>query len=115
VRVTVDIRQVDRLTDAAEAEFESAPVVLLQTLRRHALEERQTHLYKNQTGHLEQSTFAGLISETADEIVVDYEMGEQYASFVVKRGYSDFPATAKAAEKALDKTFKAGERRLSRM
>ena len=113
--VSVDLSEVFALGEAAEAEMESAPRFLEHTLRLAALEERRTHRYKNQTGHLEQGTKAGIISQTDDEIVVQYEMGEPYASFVVKAGFSDFPKSAKVAERVIGRDYARAARKLSRM
>lgn len=59
-------------------------------LQRAASEERNTHDYRNQTGHLQQSTASRVIEEDDDSFLVRIEMGEEYASHVVNRGYSDF-------------------------
>ena len=113
--VRVDLSEVFALGEAADAEMTSAPQFLEHTLRLEALEERRTHLYKNQTGHLEQGTKAGLLSQVDDEIIIHYEMGEPYASFVVKRGYSEFPESAKRAEDVILRDYMRAERKLARM
>lgn len=59
-------------------------------LQRAASEERNTHAYRNQTGHLQQSTRAQVVSESDDEFRARIEMGEEYASYVEARGYSNF-------------------------
>lgn len=63
-------------------------------LQRAASEERRTHDYRNQTGHLQQSTASRVIDESDDSFLIRLEMGEEYASHVVARGYSDFPVIA---------------------
>lgn len=59
-------------------------------LQRYAAEERNTHEYRNQTGHLQQSTRAQVVDESDDYFEAHLEMGEEYASHVVDRGYSNF-------------------------
>lgn len=66
-------------------------------LQRAASEERNTHEYRNQTGHLQQSTRAQVVDEDDSGFLVRLEMGEEYASYVVGRGYSDFPNIAEKA------------------
>lgn len=71
-------------------------------LKQAALEERFTHRYQNQTGHLQQSTAAVVVSETDNEIEVHLEIGEEYASYVVDRGFSDFEDIAAEAFADID-------------
>ncbi len=68
-------------------------------LQRAANEERTTHAYQNQTGHLQQSTASRVVDESDDRFEAHLEMGEEYASFVVKRGYSRFDAIANKAKR----------------
>lgn len=81
-------------------------------LQRAANEERATHDYQNQTGHLQQSTAERVIEETDSNIVVHLEMGEEYASFVVKRGYSRFDEIAKKATREVDRHVKSVDKRV---
>ena len=96
--VTVDISDVLRGTAVAVRELEAWPNTLETTLRRAAEQERATHKYKNQTGHLEESTKAALVEQTDNRVEVELTMGEDYASHVVKRGFSKFPKIATKAE-----------------
>lgn len=87
---------------AREADLVFSPAGYLthgmqEILERAASEERNTHAYQNQTGHLQQSTAMHVVSESDDEFRATLEMGEEYASYVVKRGYSRFDEIAKAA------------------
>ena len=63
---------------------------IMEILQRYAAEERNTHDYRNQTGHLQQSTRAVVVDESDDHFEAHLEMGEEYASYVVDRGYSNF-------------------------
>lgn len=101
--VTVNINDVLRDTRTAVQALQNWPRTFEDALRTAAQEEKSSSTYKNQTGHLRQGTRAATISQTDNEIIVDLEMAEPYASFVVKRGYSKFPRIAKAAERTLDR------------
>ncbi len=83
-------------------------------LEEAALTERLTHAYENQTGHLQAGTGAGVVSDSANELQIDLEMGDFYASYVAEKGYSDFPETAARTEEKLDKKFAAVEQRAGR-
>jgi hypothetical protein len=114
MRVAVDLRDLERLTREGVDEMGLAPRLMENALKDAAREERQTHTYQNQTGHLEQSTKAGIVSEVANELVIDLEMGEPYASFVIARGYSRFPQIAEKIQRRIAREFAAAERRIGR-
>lgn len=63
---------------------------VMEILQRYAAEERNTHEYRNQTGHLQQSTRAQVVDESDGYFEAVLEMGEEYASYVADRGYSNF-------------------------
>lgn len=113
--VKVDISDVLRATRKATLELQNWPRTVEDTLRAAAQEEKVTSTYKNQTGHLRQGTRAATISQTDNEIVIDLEMAEPYASFVVKRGYSRFPKIAIAAERSLNRAASRLARKLERL
>jgi hypothetical protein len=115
VSVKVDISDVIRGTATASTLLTNWPRTVEDTLRIAAQTEKRESTYKNQTGHLRQGTRAATISQTDNEIVVDLEMAEPYASFVVKNGYSKFPKGAKAAERKLDREAKAIERKTGKL
>lgn len=81
-------------------------------LQRAANEERATHDYQNQTGHLQQSTAARVIEETDGNIQIHLEMGEEYASYVVARGYSRFDDIAKKATREVERHVKSVDKRV---
>lgn len=85
---------------------------ILEILQRAANEERNTHRYQNQTGHLQQSTAAHVVSEDSDSFTATLEMGEEYASYVVKRKYSDFDKIAKRAKREVDGLIDKTSKRL---
>ncbi len=101
--MSVDISQVIRGTRIAVSELQQWPDTLEHRLREAAMQERFTHKYRNQTGHLHNSTESGVVSVTRNEVVIDLEMGEPYASFVVRRGFSKFPQHAARAEADLNR------------
>lgn len=113
--VTVNISDVTRATAKAVQEMQNWPRTVEDTLRNAAQEERSTKTYQNQTGHLQQGTRAATISQTANEIIVDLEMGEPYASYVVRRGFSRFPRIADKAERSLNRAASRIATKLSRL
>lgn len=115
VRVSVDIREEIKLANAGAQAMHMMPLDMEYRLNQAASEERATHLYRNQTGHLENSTKAGTIEETADETVIDLEMGEFYASFVHNKGYSRFRMLEAEAESRILADIEAAESALERL
>lgn len=113
--VTVDISDVLRGTRVAVRELERWPIDLEIRLRRAAAEERASHKYRNQTGHLEDSTKASLVEQTDDRIEIELTMGEEYASHVVKRGLSKFPKIAAKAEADLNREAAALASKLGKL
>lgn len=101
-----------RVTDTIDAESRAAEKRLgpggkmradiEHRLKQAALEERLTHRYKNQTGHLQQSTAATVVSEDDDGIEIHLEMGEEYATYVIDRGFSEFESIAAEAFADID-------------
>lgn len=111
MRVRCDISDVLRAGRAAEKDIRGFLTEMEHDLEEAAMEERFTHEYQNQTGHLQQSTAAGLVSDSDNELHIDLEQGEEYASYVVEKGYSDFPDIAERAQKKIDRKFAAVGRR----
>jgi hypothetical protein len=85
---------------------------ILEILQRAASEERNTHTYQNQTGHAEQGTAAHVVSESTDEFKATLEMGEEYSSYLVKRGYSNFDKIAKKATREVNALLARVNKRL---
>ena len=83
-------------------------------LQRAASEERNTHAYRNQTGHLQQSTAMHIVSESDDGFKATLEMGGEYASHVVKRGYSRFDEIAAKAKRETDRHVASTAARVAR-
>ena len=118
--VKVNLRGVGQARELArKAELMFAPGGYLnhgieEILQRAANEERASHDYQNQTGHLQQSTAARVIEETDDNFLAHLEMGEEYASFVVGRGYSRFDEIAKKAKREVDAHVASVGKKLAR-
>lgn len=110
--VKIDISEVQRGTRIATSALQGWPRTLEHRLKEAAMQERFTHKYKNQTGHLHNSTEAGVISVTDNEVIIDLEMGEPYASHVVNRGFSKFPQIATRAEADLNREAAAIAKKL---
>jgi len=111
VKVRCDISEALRAGRAAERDIRGFLTEMEHDLREAAMEERFTHEYKNQTGHLHNSTEAGLVSDSDNELRIDLEQGEEYASYVVEKGYSDFPDIAERTARKIDRKFAAVGRR----
>lgn len=103
--IKVDARDVHRGKSEAEKVLGSSGEMakaIERRLQEAAIEERFTHAYQNQTGHLQQSTGAVVVSESDNEVEIHLEMGEEYASYVVDRGYSKFEEIAAEAFADID-------------
>ncbi len=113
--VTVDISDITRGTRLASRLLQAWPGTVEHRLREAAMTERLTHKYKNQTGHAHNATEAGIVSITPNETVIDLEMGEDYSSFLVKRGFSNFVKLATRAEADLNREAAAVASKLGRL
>ena len=81
-------------------------------LQRAANEERTTHAYKNQTGHAQQGTASRVISESDDHFLAHLEMGEEYSSYLVNRGFSRFDEIAEKAKREVVSHVNAASKKL---
>lgn len=113
--VGVDITGVTRATKRATSDIGEFVTGFEYELEKAALTERLTHRYKNQTGHLQNSTGAGIVSETDNEIHIDLEMTEEYASHIIKRGFSKFPDHALRAFSKINQNLAALERKAGKL
>jgi predicted flap endonuclease-1-like 5' DNA nuclease len=76
-------------------------------LQRAATEERDTHAYRNQTGHAQQGTKASVVSESDSDFTAHLEMGEEYSSYLVERGFSRFTEIAAKATREVKRHVKS--------
>lgn len=107
----------DQLAREAELWFGSGRGLnngIKEILERAATEERDTHTYQNQTGHAQQGTKAAVVSEGDNEFVATLEMGEEYSSYLVARGYSRFDKIAEKATRAVDRFVAKVDKRFAR-
>lgn len=102
IDVRVDISEVRDIERAAVRSLERAPDEMKRILDRKATEERRTHRYKNRSGDLEASTLATDVIEVGDQRVVQLEAGEEYASYVARRGLMGLDDLATEAEQEID-------------
>lgn len=102
IGVKLDTRDMERAEGATETDLRERLRKVERRLKEAALEERLTHTYQNQTGHLQQSTAAVVVSEDDDGIEIHLEMGEEYATYVIDRGYSRFEKIASEAFQDID-------------
>jgi hypothetical protein len=78
------------------------PKEMKRILDRAASTERRTHDYKNQTGYLEASTFAGDIEHNGDDYTVDFGARAPYAEYVNNRGLMHIDELGQEAETMID-------------
>ena len=113
--VGVDITGVTRARVKASADIAEFVTGFEHELEKAALTERLTHKYQNQTGHLQNSTGAGVVSQTDNEIHIDLEMTEEYALHIIKRGFSKFPDNALRAFSKINQNLAALERKAGKL
>lgn len=115
VRVDVDLRGVEALTERAVRELSPSSVlgVMLPPLVDAAARERDTHLYRNRTGNLERSTAAEALEVTAARVSVSLQETMPYAEFVWRRGLSGLDSYGAHADLAIKNRFSAQIRRIS--
>jgi hypothetical protein len=99
--VTVDVSKLVKRCQAAAKIQREFPRLMVSELRRARDEERATHRYINRTGNLQRSTrvLRGRGSGPDQEWVL--EMGEEYAGYVIARGFSEFNKIVADAEDAI--------------
>lgn len=73
------------------------PKLLVTRIRRARDEERRTHIYRNRTGNLQRHTQVIPSGGTGPDRAYWLVMGEDYASHVERRGFSDFKRIVKDA------------------
>lgn len=102
IGLRVDTPDTDRHAEEAGKDIRGRLHAVEKRLKEAAMEERLTHDYQNQTTHLQQSTAAVVVSEDDDGIEIHLEMDEEYASYVIARGYSRFEEIASEAFQDID-------------
>jgi hypothetical protein len=115
VKVDVDLRGVEALTERAVRELSPSSVlgVMLPPLVDAAARERDTHLYRNRTGNLERSTAAEALEATAERVSVSLQMTKPYAEFVWRRGLSELDTYGIQADQAIKRRFSEQLKRIS--
>lgn len=112
---TVDISEVIALEKEARKVLGSVPDKMKLLLDQKAAEERRTHVYRNITHRLENSTFAlGPLREGDDVTHVEFGARMEYASFVDRRGRTRIRDLAAEGERDLEALFDADADALSR-
>lgn len=118
MRFTVEVVRddVEQHCREARAELRDVKAIMRGIAQEAATLERQSHAYQNRTGDLERSTmvrdFGGQYLDTF--IGVSVEMGEEYASHVVKLGYSAFPVTVEKAGQQIGGALVAMSERIAK-
>ena len=107
MRVEDDVSSVRDLTDRARKEL--APAGVLRAMRPPlvlaAAGERATHLYRNRTGNLQDSTAAETVEATRERVSVSLQMTMHYAEFVWRRGLSAIDSYGAAADQEIKRRF----------
>jgi len=112
VRVKVDNSGTRRVVERARLELlGNLPARMLNAVKQGAEYERQHKTYQDRTGDLRSSTVGEMDRSTANNVQVRLEMGEEYASYVAKRGFSAIKEAARATGEAIQDEIDAiGER-----
>lgn len=109
--VKVDLSGLESQLTLAKEEMRKLPREMKRIADSGAHLERSTHRYINRTGNLQSST---LTRYSRGAAAVSLEMGMDYASFVIKRGLSQFNAIAREVEQEITKYVDAMTVRISR-
>lgn len=72
---------------------------------------RSTDPYQDRTGDLRESTEA-VIDQSGDPVIVVLRMGEDYASFVKRLGYSNFDDVSEEVKRQMDDGMRTVRRRI---
>ena len=94
---SADFSELLSLTDSSERKMRSIGDKAFRLVNQGAQRLRATDSYTNRTGNLRGGTQA-LREDTAEGVSVSLEMDEQYASYVIARGYSNFWDVARLTE-----------------
>jgi hypothetical protein len=112
--IEIDISEVLDVEARAVAEMRLVPKIMRGIADVAASNERAQHDYKNRTGDLQKSTKGVTDLDGLDQAMVSLEMGEDYASFVVRRGLSEIEAQSRIADRAIEIAFEEQARRISK-
>lgn len=90
----IDLSEIYQVQEATLNELKKMQRKFARFAEQAAAYERGSHRYQNRTGNLEGST-RGYATRQGDEIEVSLEMGMDYASYVVDRGFSNIDVAEK--------------------
>lgn len=94
MKVTVDVSACGKLARRARRWHAKVAPNLLEIAEFGAEQEKRTATYTDRTGDLREGTRAEVLVDEPDVVQVRLSMGEYYGTYVVGRGYSDFPEIA---------------------
>lgn len=98
----VDVSQVVAHAKRAAALHREFPKILVTALRRARDDERRSHRYVNRTGNLQRHTQVIPAGGVGPDRRYWLVMGEEYASYVEGRGFSDFKQIVRDAADDID-------------
>lgn len=97
----IDLGPMYQLINASKAELRNIDRYMRHAADKAAAYERANHTYTNRTGNLERST-QGHVTKSGDSFEVSLEMGMDYASYVVDRGFSKIDIAAQMMESDIE-------------
>ena len=112
MRVKVNNTETERAAERARLELLGVlPDRMLNAVRQGAEYEKSRKTYQDRTGKLRSSTVGRMDNSNANNAQVTLEMGEEYASYVNRMGFSAIDEAAKATSDAIaDAIEDIGER-----
>ena len=97
----IDLSQIYQVEKATLSELKQMQQKFAKFADQAAAYERSTHRYQNRTGNLEGST-RGYATRQGNEIEVSLEMGMDYASYIVDKGFSNIDVAEKMLETSIE-------------
>lgn len=114
--VIVDLDDVERLTYEGEETLHNTAQVMWEVCDDAAKREQAEHRYRNRTTNTQDGTFALLpLVVGHDAVEVELAMRTEYSSFLVARGFSDFPDTVQECETNVATAFENEADRLAHL
>lgn len=115
MRVRVDNSETVRAAERAAFELLGVlPGRMLNAVKMGAEYELQEKTYQDRTGDLRKSTQGKMDRSSANDVSVRLEMGEEYASYVRRRGYSAIAEAAARTDRQIRDDIDAIGRRVTR-
>ena len=104
----------EELAKRAEQEMSLVPHRVFDAMNDGAKFLRSFDAYTDRSGDLRAHTTAEITTKSNDSVQVDLKMAEQYASYVVKRGFSKWDWLIPELSRELNKALAAIGKRINR-